>query len=108
MVLCYDGSICRFYILLRNAEEPVDKHGSDKLQSDALKFGFTEKVLNSGYDFEVPDVVPEGLEEESAIVHDKLWVEKYAPYNYADLISDEVLIYFFDMVSVHIKILQKF
>ncbi|CAG9536027.1 unnamed protein product [Cercopithifilaria johnstoni] len=80
----------RFYIMLRSAEQTVDNHSNDKLRSDALKFGFTEKVLNSGIDFEVPDVVPEGLEG-SAFIHDKLWVDKYAPHTYADLISDETV-----------------
>ncbi|KAL3982875.1 ATPase associated with various cellular activities (AAA) family protein [Acanthocheilonema viteae] len=81
----------RFYILLRDVKQPVDNDSIDKLRSDALKFGFTEKVLNSGIDVEVPDVIPEGLEEESSFTHDKLWVEKYAPRTYTDLISDETV-----------------
>ncbi|KAM3725423.1 Chromosome transmission fidelity protein [Dirofilaria immitis] len=82
----------RFYITLRSAEQSVDNHNSDKLRSDTLKFGFTEKVLNSGIIFEGPDIVPEDIEEEeSAFIQNKLWVEKYAPHTYADLISDETV-----------------
>lgn len=102
------GIICRFYIMLRSAEQTVDNQGNDKLRSDTLKFGFTEKVLNSGIDFEVPDIVPEDMEEESAFIQDKLWVEKYAPHTYADLISDEVLLFFFDMIRpIYIESLAK-
>lgn len=85
--------------MLRSTEQTIGKHDSDKLRNRALNFGFTKKVLNSGLDFEVPDVVPEGFEKESAFTHDKLWVEKYAPHAYTDLISDEVLPFFFDMVG---------
>uniref|UniRef100_A0A8R1TTS9 AAA domain-containing protein n=1 Tax=Onchocerca volvulus TaxID=6282 RepID=A0A8R1TTS9_ONCVO len=81
----------RFYIMLRSAEQTVDKHSSDKLRSDAMKFGYTEKVLNSGIAFEVSDIVPKDVEAESAIIQNKLWVEKYAPHTYADLISDETV-----------------
>ncbi|EFO22418.2 hypothetical protein LOAG_06066 [Loa loa] len=81
----------RFYIMLRSPEQTVDNHGLDKLRSGSLKFGFTEKVLNSGIDFEVPDIVPEGVEGESVFIQDDLWVEKYAPHTYADLISDETV-----------------
>ncbi|VDO49822.1 unnamed protein product [Onchocerca flexuosa] len=78
-------------ILQRSAEQTVDNHSSDKLRSDAMKFGFTEKVLNSGITFEVSNIVPEDVEEESAFIQNNLWVEKYAPHTYADLISDETV-----------------
>ncbi|VDK85332.1 unnamed protein product [Litomosoides sigmodontis] len=81
----------RFYIMLRSTEQTIGERNSDKLRSDALNFDYTKKVLNSGLDFEVPDTVPEDFEEEYALVHDKLWVDKYAPHTYTDLISDETV-----------------
>uniref|UniRef100_A0A0R3S534 AAA domain-containing protein n=1 Tax=Elaeophora elaphi TaxID=1147741 RepID=A0A0R3S534_9BILA len=81
----------RLYIRLRSTEQTIGNHASDKLRSDTLKFGITQKVLNSGTDFEVPDVIPEGFENGSAFIHDGLWVEEYAPNTYADLISDETV-----------------
>ncbi|VDO44016.1 unnamed protein product, partial [Brugia timori] len=79
----------RFYIVLRSAEQTVHNGGGDKSRIGTLKFGFTEKVLNSGFDFEVSSIVSEDTEEGSAFIQDNLWVEKYAPHTYADLISDE-------------------
>ncbi|KAK6111257.1 ATPase associated with various cellular activities (AAA) family protein [Brugia pahangi] len=81
----------RFYIVLRSAEQTVHNGGGDKSRIGTLKFGFTEKVLNSGFDFEVPSIVSEDTEEGSAFIQDNLWVEKYAPHTYADLISDETV-----------------
>lgn len=76
--------------MLRNTEQAPGYSDNEKLQSHAFKLGFTNRELNSGADFEVSDIFSENVKGGSTFSQDNIWVEKYAPHTYADLISDEV------------------
>ncbi|VDM97469.1 unnamed protein product [Thelazia callipaeda] len=81
----------RYYIKLRTVGQTVDV-SNDETYTDSLKLGFTEKVLNAGLDFGVSDsVYSEDINNRPSFSEDNLWVEKYAPNSYADLISDEAI-----------------